>query len=115
MYVWTGPFRCGIWVVVREQCQDHDNLSGALHIKSSSPKASSLSLLYAAKSSSFWRVPTSEVLVLAALVFLPPLSAAFSCFIFSLARAVSELEIFLTWSLGRSAASCLANSCRKRV
>jgi hypothetical protein len=54
-------------------------------------------------------------LVLAAFVFLPPFSAAFSSFIFSLLRAVKVLAIFLIWSLGRSFASCLAKSCRKEV
>lgn len=60
------------------------------------------------------RDTTADTLVLAALLFLPPLCAAFSSFIFSLLRAVRELAIFLIWSLGISLASCFANSCRKR-
>lgn len=79
-----------------------------------SPKASSSSYVFMSVAPPRL-TPASEVLVLAALVFLPPLSAAFSSFIFSLLSAVRELAIFLIWSLGRSLASCLANSCRNSV
>lgn len=82
----------------------------SFHIKSSSPKSSSYVLVSATAPR---LTPARVVLLLAALDFLPPFSAAFSSFSFSLLRAVSVLAIFLIWSLGRSLASCLENSWRK--
>lgn len=57
----------------------------------------------------------STVLVLAAFVFFPPFSAAFSSFIFSLLSVVSPLAIFLICSLGKSLLICLVNSCRNKL
>ncbi len=65
--------------------------------------------------SSSGRAMAKVVFVFCALLFLPPLSADFSSFIFSLLSVVKVLATFLIWSLGKSLASCLVNSCRNRA
>ena len=76
-----------------------------------SPNVSS----YAFVSLVLGRLATSVAFVFWALLFFFVESDAFSSFIFSLERVVRVLAIFFTWSLGRSLASCLQNSCRKRA